>query len=256
MKTHAYPLFYADAHFVPGQQLILEQNDAHHLQKSLRAHTGDTIEVTNGKGFIAEGCISALKRNAAIIDIKNVREIPPCPTRMIMGLGLGKWPRMEDAIEKLTEMAIGSIWIYQGEFTGFQHDGELNRKHNRILKIMIEAMKQAHHPFLPDIRFFKTITSLLDELPPGIPLVLPNEIQAGRQQNQWPPPAREWCAIIGPPGGFSCAELAALKNRHAFNISLGPSILRSETAAVATAAIMQQISGNILHCWTKPEKRA
>jgi 16S rRNA (uracil1498-N3)-methyltransferase len=222
----------------------LEGEEAQHCAKVLRTRIGDEIEVTDGKGTLARGTVREVgPKKVSFIVAESRRIILPdyrihmaiCPTR--------KAERNEWMVEKMTELGVHKIQFVVSQHT---HRETLRRVLNpdRLHKIALSAMKQSQQKFLPELTYFISFEEYLSQVQvpdryiayvasENIPRHLVHQIR--RQQ-----PVE---ILIGPEGDFSDDEIETSLALGFQPVSLGPTRLRTETAAIAAchSAILAQM---------------
>jgi len=217
----------------------------HHLKNVLRLKEGEQIEISDGQGYIYLSKIKKLKKNRAEIEILKRVFIPPPLVKINLGLGLLKTKAMDWAVQKLTELGVWKLYIYLTEHTVPLLENE-GKKIRRWRKIAIEAIKQSGHPYLPQIEICSfpmfitqaTGVKLIAVGPRELGHVLPifSVLSKHSQTNS------VWIGV-GPEGGFSSAEINLAQTQGFIPISLGPFILRAETAVIAAISIIQTFYG-------------
>jgi 16S rRNA (uracil1498-N3)-methyltransferase len=208
------------AHVLVGdvQSPRLDADTLHHLARVLRLRRGETVTVTDGVGswrccvFTGEGVDPSSEA------FGERRPDPP----LTIAVAPPKGERLEWLVAKCTEVGIDRIVLLEAEHSVVRWTGErAERQLARLRRVAVEASMQSRRVWLPEI---SGPTRAVDVLP-GLAVAEPG----GR------PVAVDDVAIaIGPEGGWSAKELEVA----ASSVTLGPNILRVETAAVAAAALM------------------
>lgn len=196
----------------------LDRDAVHHLARVLRLRRGQPVTVTDGAGhwravvFTGEGveATGPVESSARAGRALTVAVAPP------------KGDRLEWLVAKCTEIGIDRLVLLEAEHSVVRWSGErLQRQLDRLRRIAGEASMQSRRVWLPEI----------SGLMPAIE-VLPGLVAA---EPAGPPPTEADTAIaIGPEGGWSPKELEVATS----TVSLGPHVLRVETAAVAAAVLM------------------
>ncbi len=223
---------------------FLEEEEARHCIKVLRTRIGDEIEVTDGKGTHSRGTVSEVGVKKVTFEVLESRQVPlpehriymaVCPTR--------KAERNEWMVEKMTELGVHKIQFVVSEHT---HRETLGRVLNfeRLHRIALSAMKQSQQYFLPELTIYSNLEEYLSQV-----LVQDRYIAYVASKNtpehlmQQVSPLRPVEILIGPEGDFSSDEITAALAMRFRSVSLGPTRLRTETAAVAAchSALLAQI---------------
>lgn len=234
--------FYSENLSTKDNQIQLSQEESQHLRKVLRKKAGDRIQVTNGKGLLADGIILDDKSKTIIHNLQTIKIISLPPERNIhIALSTIRPNRSDWAIEKLTELGVGTISFFHSEYTSVRAF-----KADHLHKIAISAIKQSRQVYLPQINsplpFFKWIESFTKEENDQF-RILAHLNNSSEHLAEIKFKKQSVIAAIGPEGGFSKEELnIAIKNR--FNlVKIDNHILRTETAAVVAAAQLKMLMG-------------
>jgi 16S rRNA (uracil1498-N3)-methyltransferase len=196
----------------------LDADASHHLARVLRLRRGQPVTVTDGAGrwrstvFGGDGV-------EATGDVVIVRRPEPPLT---VAVAPPKGERLEWLVAKCTEVGIDRLVVLEAEHSVVRWSGErLERQLDRLRRIAVEASMQSRRVWLPQIvgplPALEVLTGLAVAEPGGRPLV-PTDV----------------AIAVGPEGGWSPKELEVA----AATVSLGPNVLRVETAAVAAAVLM------------------
>ena len=215
---------------------------AHYLLTVLRLKAGATVGIFNGVDGEWEGKLHLQGRKSASIQAKHrIRDQEPAPDLMYVFAPL-KRARLDYMVQKATEMGAN---VLQPVIT--QYTNAYRLKMERMRLNAIEAAEQCNLLTIPEVREPVDLKALLENWPPQRCLVYCDE-SADRtsaierlQQIKSGPVA----LLIGPEGGFSQQENETLRHQpFVIPISLGPRIMRADTAAVAAMALVQAIIGD------------
>ncbi len=217
-----------------GQQIRLDSAESRHLLKARRARTGDEVTVFDGEGNRWQCRLAGTGDNLARLTVLNHHraESPPCAVTLAQALPKGKG--MERIVQKATELG---TWRIQPLTTDHCEVGVNPSRHefklSRWRKIAIESCKQSGNLFLPRIEPPVTLRDYCSRLSPHALKLLASldPKEPGRSLLLEKPLPQEAIWLIGPEGDFSADEYA-LAHEHGFQpVSLGPYVLRVETAA-------------------------
>jgi 16S rRNA (uracil1498-N3)-methyltransferase len=227
-------LFYAHPDNIRGDRLELTGQEAHHAARVLRYRPGDSIEVTDGRGYRYTGTVNRINDNtvSVIVDQKIYKE-PPSP-ECWLGMGiLKKRSRLEFAVEKAVELGAQRISLFKSD-----HTVKENVRMDRLEATALSAMKQSLRNWLPQISLFDSLEDLL-EAQTEAQLLMAHEkkkeegdgalvsLPVGSAGS-----ANTLLLLVGPEGGFSPREVQKVQRRNGRLVSLGRYRLRTETAAV------------------------
>jgi 16S rRNA (uracil1498-N3)-methyltransferase len=152
-----------------------------------------------------------------------------------------KKARTDFIVEKAAEMGAARILPVQTEFTNAERI-----RQDRLQAHAVEAAEQCGGTFVPEVAELQKLDHVIGDWPGDRRLIYADEGLAGAAQSLAEAPASaEWAILIGPEGGFSEAERARLRGLPFVTpISLGPRILRADTAAVAALTLFQSLRGD------------
>ena len=217
---------------ITGDRALLTGSEVHHLAGVMRAKIGDEIILFDGSGAEFVGQIAALKKDRCELTILRREEISREPAvAVIAGVALPKGDRQKWLAEKLTELGVTQL-VPLLTTRGVVHPGE--QAAVRLRRCVIEASKQCGRNRLLEIGTPVNAVDWFAQVPPSEvrlladPAGAPFSLRASS-------PARVFFAV-GPEGGFTTAEVTAALDAGWQSVSLGNSILRIETAAIALAA--------------------
>lgn len=217
-------------------QAILEAADAHHLHVVLKAKAGDAIAVLDGSGREWPGVLDEVGKTRAVARLHAPLEPPTEPrTALTVAQALPKvGEKFEQVLQRGTEIGAAAFWAFTSarsltHFTGERHHKRLARW-NAIVKT---AAEQSGRVRLPSVRADGDLATVLAAAP-AFDLALfayEGERQTSlRDALLSAAPPRSVLVIVGPEGGFTDAEVTAARRAGFVSVSLGPRILRTETA--------------------------
>jgi len=218
---------------ITHDRALLTGSEVHHLAGVMRAEVGDEITLFDGSGCEFTGRIAALKKDRCELAILKRRAISrEPPLAIIAGVALPKGDRQKWLVEKLTELGVTQL-VPLLTARGVVQPGE--GAASRLRRSVIEASKQCGRNVLLEIAPPVEVSQWFDSMPPLHERVLadPSGEPFGPSGTNLRGPVY---IAVGPEGGFTEAEIAAARAAKWRSVSLGKSILRIETAAIALAA--------------------
>ena len=245
-RTHkSLPRFFVDQPLSLGQELVLERARGNYLITVLRRKEGDQLVVFNGKdgAWLAE--IAANGKKSASLKLIRLSTPQTPPADIWYGFAPLKSARLDYMIQKATEMGVG---VMQPVLT--QHTQNMRSKTEKLRANAVEAAEQCEVLNIPRIAPETKLTTLIQnwraEHGDRVLIVADEEKAAetpvGAVQEL---EGRKIGLLIGPEGGFSNDERHLLHSlEFVVPISLGPRILRADTAAVAALTVIQSIIGD------------
>jgi 16S rRNA (uracil1498-N3)-methyltransferase len=222
---------------------ITDREDLHHMMKVLRLKPGDEIDVSDGTAWEYRGVLRLVTAEAAEADIVDKQAFAREPLLSItLYQGMPKQGKMEMIIQKAVELGASRIVPVFTDRSVVTDNGKMDKKIQRWQKIADEAVKQCRRGKIPEIGQDRTFSQMAEELKDYDLVLFPYEneedrsLKAGLRSLKEKP--NNLAIIIGPEGGFSDREAALLKEKGAHCVTLGKTILRTETAGLATIAMV------------------
>jgi 16S rRNA (uracil1498-N3)-methyltransferase len=241
--------FFFEGELRPGEQILTGQT-ARHIGGVLRLGRGERIVLFDGSGREFPAEITSVSRQGVVVVVDDgVLVDRESPLNLRLGVGLSR-PRVVDLIvEKATELGVAEILPLATERSQGRLDGKRGRdRRARWERIAREAARQCGRNRSPRVRPMAEFSQVVGEETPGALRLIfwEQETRRGLTDSLAAfPRMSEILALIGPEGGFSSAE-AGLACAAGFHIiSLGPRILRTETAAIAVMSLLQYKMGDL-----------
>lgn len=235
--------FFVDYHDVKESTIrITDTDDRKHMTKVLRLGVGDTISVSDTVQFEYTAEIVAIEKEyieARILDKQKFAREPEL--KLTLFQGIPKQGKMETIIQKTVELGIYSVVPVFTDRTVVVDHGNFHKKIERWQKIADEAVKQCKRGIIPQIQREMMFHEMLKALVKYDLILFPYENEEDvsikdclRGLEEKPKTA---AVVIGPEGGFSDSEAEALVKTGARSVSLGKTILRTETAGMTAIAM-------------------
>lgn len=233
--------------FPPQDTVTLDGDQAHHAAQVMRFEVGDTIILFDGQGTEAMCEIDAISRKRVELTIKKRSTVDRAlSTELTLAVALPKKDRQKFLIEKLVELGVDRLIPVQAERSVAEASDKVIQ---RIKKQVIEACKQCERNRLMQITEPMTFQQIADwsdqQSQParcwladpynGVSIATVNQQAAGSETDA--DQAKHELVAIGPEGGFSDGEITVATEVGFQLLRIGPTILRVETAAIASAAI-------------------
>jgi 16S rRNA (uracil1498-N3)-methyltransferase len=232
-------------------EIRLSPEESHHLVAVNRCSRGDPVVVFDGHGreWLAE-CADPAKA-AAVLKVKSARAALPRPFAITLAQSLPKGPTMDDIVRQATEVGAARIVPLLSERTQVHLDGDrAEKKLEKWRTGAIEAAKQCGNPWLPEIapltRFDEFVgraddydLKLVASLHAGtttLKKALATYTTKHSASGQSVPRSAVW--LVGPEGDFSPMEMTAAISAGFTPVTLGPLVLRSDTAAIYALSIL------------------
>jgi 16S rRNA (uracil1498-N3)-methyltransferase len=206
--------------------VMVDGDEAHHGRSVLRLKPGDELRLADGAGLAGVGTVHAVERHAILVQIPKVEVVPDSPaSQLTVALAPPKGDRLADVVRGLTELGVGAI-----RFLDCERGERMPSNGERLVRIAAEALKQCRRGRLPQVGPQVDIPGLAGL---GGRLIVLDRSGAAPDTGS-PQPTT---LVIGPEGGLTSGELAALNGMGAASVRLAGTVLRIETAACAAAAV-------------------
>ena len=237
------PRFYIDAPLRVGSVCTLSEDAAHHAIHVLRLRAGEEITVFNGRGGEFAARIVSIQRLKIAVDLLHRREIErESPLRVTLVQSVSAGDKMDSTLRKAVELGVAEVQPVLAARSVARPKGErAEGRRAHWQKIVIAACEQCGrnqipqvHPLiaLPDYRATSDAARIL--LSPRAALKLSKAAEG----------SSAFVVAAGPEAGFTTEEEAALVSAGFVPASLGPRVLRTETAAVAALAALNALRGD------------
>ncbi|MFL6136255.1 MAG: 16S rRNA (uracil(1498)-N(3))-methyltransferase [Frankiaceae bacterium] len=230
-------LFLAEAGQLGHDRIVLAGAEGHHAARVRRVRPGEPVDLTDGRGHVAECLVAAVDGDTVTLDVRGRRDVPPPRPRIVVVQALPKGDRGELAVEMLTEVGADVIVPWPAARCVVEWRGERGgRALERWRAHARESAKQARRPWLPEVREPASTTAVA-ELLRGCALgVVLHESATARLAALAMPVDGDVGLVVGPEGGITDDELSLLIAAGGLACRLGDTVLRSSTAGVAAAA--------------------
>ena len=223
-----------------GNSVILSKKEAHYIFNVMRLKVGDELTVFNN--FDGEWLSKIQERNrtsGVLFCVKKIkgRHIPADIWLLFAPI---KKSRTDFVVEKATEMGVSKI------FPVLTNHSNTNRvSKDRLQSHAIEAAEQCGTRYVPEVLELSMLEDVLNSWPRGRKILFCDESLNNFNEIKKDKSGDPWAILIGPEGGFSATERKRLlSEKFVWPISLGPRILRSDTAAVVALTLWQSSIGD------------
>lgn len=263
-----------------ADKLVIDGSDGFHLSRVMRAKLGDHIVVADDVGQVGEYEITGFGTggsedgglgkvqlaeaqlhgtNGAVVElslVQRLEEWTESPIELVLAQCLPKGDKLDLITQKATELGVNRIVPLVSENCVVKYDAKKSKaRQERWQKIANEAGKQCGRTILPVVEPIQSLKQWLTEMANEaqksekkicLCMCYENEEQQGIKEFLQAHRSEEsFIFIVGPEGGFSLAEAHLAQELGIASVSLGTRILRAETAAIATAAIIQYENGDL-----------
>lgn len=241
--------FFIDKKQLNDENINIVGRDVKHMKDVLRLRINDNVEVScDGRTYLCE--ISEMEKNNIRLSIKETWEgNAESKVEIILFQGLSKGNKMELIFQKGTEIGLKGFYPLVTKRSVVKIK-DINKEENKVERwntIVEEAAKQSKRDFIPRVEGIVSFNEMVEILKDKSNIIVPYEdekvitIREGLTNLAQEP----IYVIIGPEGGFEADEIDKLKDIGARIVSLGPRILRTETAGLVSGTIILYEVGNI-----------
>lgn len=244
------PVFYAPPGNRTGDCISLPSTEAHHAAVVMRLSVGDRVIVVDGCGMGYRGEIRSVSKKAVeVAIIAEVRNFGECATRVTFAGGLSAGVKFDTVVEKGTELGVKRFVPIISEKSKVKLDDPARAasRRNRLEKVALAAMKQCRRSYRPEIATPLTLRQFLDESDRSdLNLAfLPGEKSVSLDAVQFASNVGRVSILVGPESGFSETEADRILSAGFTPVSLGPRILRTETAGPVAIALLMYALGEL-----------
>jgi 16S rRNA (uracil1498-N3)-methyltransferase len=240
----ATPRIYTGQALSEGLQLELEAGPSRHLCGALRLSVGADIVLFDGNGGEYSAQIEDLDRKRVMVRLTQHHAVErESPLGIHLGVAISRGDRFDWVVQKATELGATHISPLISERVEVKLKGErADKKLRHWQQIAISACEQSGRNKIPPVHAIQPLASWTAAAEDDCRLVLHHR---GKQSLAELAPPQSVALLIGPEGGLSAAEIEVAQ-QHGFSpLTLGPRILRTETAPLAALAIVQQQWGDM-----------
>jgi len=242
---------HVDAPLTPDTALQLSPGPAQHLARVLRLGAGAALRLFNGRGGEHAAAIEAVHRDQVTVRVgahDPVERESPLQITLLQGLARGE--KMDLVLQKATELGVAAIVPVQMARSTMRldaHQAEAKQRHWQ--SVVISACEQCGRNTVPQVSLPQAFSQSLSVSAAHKLMLAPDESAPGLVQ--WLGAAGDLgpkpriALLVGPEGGFDAAESAAAAAAGFLTCRLGPRVLRTETAGLATLAILQSLAGDL-----------
>lgn len=252
--------FYAPPDDIKDSVVTLSTEETHHLMRVIRMTPGDAAFVFDGRGNEYECSFRGVKGNCAQLEIAAaLSDVVESPIELTLAQALAKGDKFDFIVQKATELGVRRLAPLVTRYGDVRPDDQqLVKRVERWRRISLEALKQCGRRTLMEIAAPRVLRTFLTETKP------PAQQPSDRSQPDLAfllfsergglalhdalaevSTAHQIIALVGPEGGWSDDEFDLLTERGCLPVTLGPRVLRTETAAVVAITLIQHGLGDL-----------
>lgn len=238
---------FVDLPLAPGARVALPEDAAAHLVRVLRLREGEACVLFNGDGHDYDATLASATKRGVDAEVTGVRAIDnESPLRLVLLQGIARGEKMDLILQKATELGVAAIAPVFADRTEVRLDGDrLDKRMAHWRSVVVSACEQSGRARIPELLPARNLVEAAATLPADA-LKLTLDPQGEHRSASLAVPASATVVIgIGPEGGWSEKDRAALRDRGFSGLQLGPRVLRTETAGLAAIAALQARFGDL-----------
>ncbi|HVL33279.1 MAG TPA: 16S rRNA (uracil(1498)-N(3))-methyltransferase [Actinomycetota bacterium] len=222
--------------FVPSvasDRVSLTGDEARHAARVLRITPGESVTISDGRGTVVEGVVTDAAASKVDVEVRARRFVEAARPTVVVYPAIPKAGKLDFVVQKLTELGVDRIAPWVAARSVVRWDAAKVRTNgDRWRAIAWESSKQSRRAWLPQV-----------DDPTGFPdvaegtLVLHEEATVSMRAALPGPGAEVIFIVVGPEGSLDAAEIDRFVAKGAMPVTLGPTILRTETASIVGAAL-------------------
>ena len=222
-----------------GSVITLDTRQSHHLVRVLRIRSGAAVELFDGTGRVWQATVSQASRDACRIERgAPVAEEAPAAFEIHLAPALLRSDAMDRLLRQATELGAHQFWPLETARTGTVRK-RARARFGHWHRIVVGACEQSRRAYLPRLNEIRRFDEFIGSVDPRQTLLLHPAAQPLHRQL----PLESTTVLVGPEGGWTNDELARARDRGIEACSMGPGILRAETAPLAALAAIRHSWG-------------
>jgi 16S rRNA (uracil1498-N3)-methyltransferase len=229
----------------PGARVALPEHTAHHAREVLRLREGAAVLIFDGNGTEFAATLEVVSRRKVTARLGPPAEArAESPLRLVLALSPLRGDRMELVIQKATELGVTEIWpVVTARTDEAARPALKGTRAKRWERVVAGATEQCGRATVPHLEPTTTLDGLIARSFEGTKAVLLET--KGHAPLATLDRPKALLALVGPAGSFEPAEVVQLRDAGFAPVSLGPRVLRSETAAIAAVTLAQALWGDL-----------
>ncbi len=238
---------HVDAALAAGRALVLPEDAANHLVRVLRLREGDDCVLFNGDGHDYAARVSAIGKREVRVDVLSAQSVDnESPLHITLLQGIARGEKMDLILQKATELGVAAIVPVNAERTEVKLEGDrLGKRVAHWRSVITSACEQSGRARLPELAAPLSLADAARESRADALRVILDPAGEHALATLEAPASKQVVMAIGPEGGWSPRDRDQLRAAGFSGLRLGPRILRTETAGLATIAALQARFGDL-----------
>ncbi|WP_027389266.1 RsmE family RNA methyltransferase [Chrysiogenes arsenatis] len=239
--------FLVAQHTITDDQCVLSGDDFHHLVRVLRAKEGSVIPIITDQNIRYRGLVSAVDDSSATITLLDPQQHNiESPVRIIVACALTKGNHIFDTMRMFTELGASELILFHSQHTVVQYTSQsFAAKRQKLQRISEESQKQNQRTAPVQVSDVCSFKDLFQGTYGEIPKVLFYEKDGQNLSDISLSAMPSLMLIFGPEGGFHRDEIAFAQHKGTHFATLGPRILKAQTAQIAGVTLAQHVFGDM-----------
>lgn len=237
------PRIYSTTPLHANASVSLDEQASHYLGKVLRMQAGRELIVFDGNGGEYPATIESISKKSVIINTGAHNPIDnQSPLHTHLAIGISRGERWDFVLQKATELGVSEVTPLFTERCEVKLSGDrLEKKFSHWQSILISAAEQCQRNILPKLNTPLNYSEFISGEPTGLGLVLHHRSDCKITDHTTP---KSCTLLIGPEGGLNDDEIDQALNAGYYALTLGPRVLRTETAPLAALSVVQNLWGD------------
>jgi len=229
--------FYTDQELSLNAIVEISDKEFHHMTRVLRKEVGDPLELVNGLGYLAQCRIDSIAKRSCSVLIEDIAHFSEPKTEIILAQAFTRPQKLDDIIEKGTEIGVSQFWLFPGKLS--EKKALTENQMSRLNHITTSALKQSGRLWLPEIHLK---APLVKWTPPDCPFYFGDVSPEAPKLPTLLNPSSRVLFCVGPESGFDQGEIEQLRLLGGCGVSLNANTLRTETAAIVAVGILAALA--------------
>jgi 16S rRNA (uracil1498-N3)-methyltransferase len=228
----------------PPDRVLVEGAALHHMRVA-RLVPGEAVEVFDGRGRAWSARLESMEEAGAVLLLGEERR-DGGGRLVVLIQGLPKGDKLDWVLQKSTELGVSAVWpVLTERSVSRPKPAALGTRHARWRRIVEEAARQSGRAEVPEVAALRPLPEVARALGAGEHLLILDEEEKSERLGTavLAGPDRPVALVVGPEGGLSRAEVEMLRAAGGVPVSLGPLVLRTETAGLAALAVLRHLDG-------------